>query len=84
VLPQAADLCTVGTDTEAAMVAFCTSCPNFSLEPGTRDEVEVSTIQDYTILFSKHALYLPVSCMACHNAQGQEGRNGHCQAICSV
>lgn len=41
-----------GADIEAAMVAFCTSCPNPSLEPGTQDEVEVCT----PLLFSDSAM----------------------------
>ena len=52
-----------------AMVAFCTSCPNPSLEPGTQDEVMVSTIYRYINMSTKPALYLPVFCMACHGAQ---------------
>ncbi len=67
VSPQAAKLRTIGTDIEAAVLAYCTSCPKPSLESGTQDALEVSTI--YTSLLSKFALCPPVSCMARHGVQ---------------
>ncbi|KAA6418206.1 MAG: hypothetical protein FRX49_11864 [Trebouxia sp. A1-2] len=51
VFPQAADLCTVGTDIWAAKAAYCTY-PKPSLEPGTQDAIEMCT----PLLFSDSAV----------------------------